>query len=146
MTYSEKSLETTKTEEKQTETTESEQKEDSMAEYYQVKQALILGTLIITLVCFPLCWIFYSLNIALNYLLGSMFSMVYLNMLAKEVERLGTNKRRIGYTRLALLVGLIIVATKLPQLEVIPIFLGFLTYKATMLFYILPSSLLKAGK
>lgn len=147
MTYSEPSLEPIKTEENQSEITESEAKtEDSMAEYYQVKQTLLLGTLIFILVCFPICWKFYTLNIALNYLLGGCFSLVYLNMLAREVERLGTSKRRLGFTRLALFVGLIIVASQIQQLKVIPIFFGFLTYKATLLFYILPSSLLKSAK
>jgi ATP synthase protein I len=147
VTYSEPSLEPIKTEENQPEITESEAKiEDSMAEYYQVKQTLLLGTLIFILVCFPICWKFYTLNIALNYLLGGCFSLVYLNMLAREVERLGTNKRRLGFTRLALFVGLIIVASQIQQLKVIPIFFGFLTYKFTLLFYILPSSLLKSAK
>lgn len=147
MTYSEPSLEPIKTEENQPEITESEAKtEDSMAEYYQVKQMLLLGTLIFILVFFPICWKFYTLNIALNYLLGGCFSLVYLNMLAREVERLGTNKRRLGFTRLALFVGLIIVASQIQQLKVIPIFFGFLTYKATLLFYILPSSLWKSAK
>jgi ATP synthase protein I len=147
VTYSEPSLKPIKTEENQPEITESEGKtEDSMAEYYQVKQTLLLGTLIFILVCFPICWKFYTLNIALNYLLGGCFSLVYLNMLAREVERLGTNKRRLGFTRLALFVGLIIVASQIQQLKVIPIFIGFLTYKATLLFYILPSSLLKSAK
>lgn len=147
MTYSDTSLEPTKIETELAETKESEQpKEDSMNEYYQLKQTLLLVTLAITGVFFVVIWQVYSVNIALNYLLGSCFGLVYLNLLAREVERLGTNKRQIGWTRLALFVGLMIVVNQLQQLKVIPIFLGFLTYKATLIFYILPNSLLKAEK
>jgi ATP synthase protein I len=117
-----------------------------MQDYYQLKHNLLLVTLLVSGVSFALVWIFYSLNVALNYLLGASVSVVYLNMLAREVERVGTHKRRIGSTRLALFVGLMIVATQWQQLKIIPIFLGFMTYKASILFYVLPSSLLKAGK
>jgi ATP synthase protein I len=117
-----------------------------MKDYYQLKQTLLVGTLIITAGCFALSWFFYSLNLALNYLLGACFSLVYLNMLTREVEKIGISKSRIGSTRLGLFVGLIIVATQLQQLKIIPIFLGFLTYKATVIFYILPYSLLRSVK
>lgn len=147
MTNSETSLKPTETEEKLTKTQESEQpKTDSMEEYYQLKQSLLVGTLVISLICFASVWFFYSLNIALNYLLGATFSLVYLSTLAKEVERIGTSERRISSTRLLLFVGLILVASQLQQLKILPIFLGFLTYKPAVLFYILPSSLLKAVK
>jgi ATP synthase protein I len=147
VTNSETSLEQTLTGENLSPTQESEQaKEDSMKEYYQLKQTLLVGTLGITAGCFALVWTFYSLNVALNYLLGACFSLVYLNMLTREVERIGTAKRRIGSTRLGLFVGLIIVVTQFQQLKIIPIFLGFLTYKATVLFYILPYSLIRSVK
>ncbi|BAQ62951.1 ATP synthase protein I2 [Geminocystis sp. NIES-3708] len=61
--------------------------------------------------------------------------------MSREVERVGTSKRSIGATRLAIFAGLMIVATQRQQLQVIPIFLGFMTYKAAILFYILPMSL-----
>jgi ATP synthase protein I len=120
----------------------SAQKEDSMKEFYQLRNNLLLGTITIAVVSFILVWWFYSLNTSLNYLLGACFSLVYVNMLAREVERVGTFKKKIGATRLAIFMGLIIVATQRQQLQVIPVFLGFMTYKACILFYILPSSLL----
>lgn len=147
MTKLETSLESSKTEQQLAQTQESEEpKTDSMEEYYQLKQTLLVATLVLTLICFVFVWIFYSLNIALNYLLGGIFGLVYLSTLAREVEKIGTSKRKLSPTRLLLFIGLIMVATKLEQLKILPIFLGFLTYKPAVLFYILPSTLFKAVK
>lgn len=144
MTYSKPSLETAQIELKTSENQESEiLKDDSMKEYYELKTTWLIGILVFATVCFGLVWIFYDLNIALNYLLGATFSLVYLNMLSKEVERVGSSKRKIGGTRLALFIGLMVVATRWQHLQVIPIFLGFLTYKITLIFYVLPLSLFK---
>jgi ATP synthase protein I len=136
--------ETTTTTDQQLATNEAnpENKGDSMAEFYQLRNGILIGTVTIAIVSFILVWTFYNLNTSLNYLLGACFSLVYVNLLAREVERVGTYKKKIGATRLAIFIGLIIVATQREQLQVIPIFLGFMTYKAAILFYILPSSLL----
>jgi ATP synthase protein I len=119
---------------------------NSMEEFYQLYQKLIVVTLVITGIVFISVWIFNSLNIALNYLLGSCVGVIYLKMLAKDVERLGQEKQSLSKNRLALFVGLIIIATQWHQLSVLPIFLGFLTYKATLLVYTLQTVLLPESK
>jgi ATP synthase protein I len=119
---------------------------ESMQEYYQLKQSLLIGTLAIAGIVFISVWLTYSLNTALNYLLGACFGLVYLRMLAKEVERLGVQKTRPGSGRLGLLVGLIIVATQWQQLHILPVFLGFLTYKAAIIIYVLQTTLLPTQK
>ncbi|HBW30819.1 ATP synthase subunit I [Anabaena sp. FACHB-709] len=108
----------------------------SMQEFYQLYQELVLITLVLTGVVFISVWIFYSLNIALNYLLGACTGVVYLRMLAKDVERLGREKQSLSKTRLALLMALILLASRWNQLQIMPIFLGFLTYKATLIIYV----------
>ncbi|WP_066349529.1 ATP synthase I [Geminocystis sp. NIES-3708] len=118
-----------------------EKMKDSMKEFYELRNNLLIGTITIAVISFILVGCFYNFNTSLNYLLGSCFSLVYVNMLSREVERVGTSKRSIGATRLAIFAGLMIVATQRQQLQVIPIFLGFMTYKAAILFYILPMSL-----
>ncbi|MEQ8957779.1 MAG: ATP synthase subunit I [Coleofasciculus sp. C2-GNP5-27] len=117
-----------------------------MQEYYQLKQTLLSVTLAMTGVVFVSVWIFYSLNIALNYLIGACVGVVYLRMLAKDVERLGVQKRRPSSTRLALLIGLLVVASQWQSLRILPIFLGFLTYKAAVIAYMLQSTLLPTSK
>ena len=119
---------------------------DSMEEYYQLKQNLLLVTLGITAVVFASVWVAYSLNTAANYLLGACVGLVYLGMLARDVERIGVAKKRVGSTRLALLAGVIIVATQLQQLQIVAIFLGFLTYKAAIIAYVLQTTLTPAKK
>ncbi|HEY9602849.1 MAG TPA: ATP synthase subunit I [Allocoleopsis sp.] len=111
----------------------------SMQEYYQLKQKLLLVTLALTGIIFISVWIFYSLNVALNYLLGACTGVVYLRMLAKDVERLSGQKTSLSKARFAVFIGLIIVATQWHQLQIVPIFLGFLTYKATLIVYMVQS-------
>ncbi len=108
----------------------------SMQEFYQLYQELLLGTLALTGIIFIFVLIFYSLNTALNYLIGACTGVVYLRMLAKDVERLGRGKERLSKTRLALLIGLILLASQWDQLQIMPIFLGFLTYKAALIIYV----------
>ena len=107
----------------------------SMQEYYQLKRTLLLVTLAITGIVFICVWFFYSLDIALNYLIGACTGMVYLRMLAKDVERLALERKSLSKARFAVFIGLIIVATQWHKLQILPIFLGFLTYKATLLVY-----------
>lgn len=117
-----------------------------MQEYYRLQQELLLITVALTgLIFFPV-WLVYSLNIALNYLLGACTGVVYLKVLARNVEQLGKTKERIGKSQLAIFVGLIIVATQWSQLHVLPIFLGFLTYKATLLVYTLRTLLVPVSR
>ncbi|MEC4818175.1 MAG: ATP synthase subunit I [Scytonema sp. PMC 1069.18] len=108
----------------------------SMQEFYKLYQELLLITLVLTGVVFISVWIAYSLNIALNYLLGACTGVVYLRMLAKDVERLGTEKKQLSKTRLALIVVLVLLASQWNQLQLLPIILGFLTYKATLIIYV----------
>lgn len=113
----------------------------SMQEYYKLQQDLLRGTLLLTGVIFTSVWIFYSFNIALNYLIGACTGVVYLRMLAKNVAQMGQGGGRISSTRLALLVGVILVASRLDQLQIMPIFLGFLTYKMAVIFYMIQTAI-----
>jgi ATP synthase protein I len=133
---SDSSPETTsvKTELAQTDRLESETS-PSMQEFYNLQQELLIATLAVTGIVFISVWIFYNLNIALNYLIGACTGVVYLRMLAKDVEKLSGQKKSLSKTRFALFIGLIIVATQWRQLQVVPIFLGFLTYKAALIIY-----------
>lgn len=107
----------------------------SMQDFYQLSQELLKITLVLSGIIFIFVWIFYSLNVALNYLIGACTGVVYLRMLGKDVEQLGGEKNQLSKTRFALFIVLIVIATQWEQLQVLPIFLGFLTYKATLIVY-----------
>ena len=134
------------TEENQSSVEESAIVDSSMTEYYQLKQNLLLVTLVMTAIIFVSVWITYTLNIALNYMIGACVGIVYLGMLAREVEKIGSNKKGVGSTRLALIAGVIIVATQQQQLQIVPIILGFLTYKAAIIFYVVQTTLIPEKK
>ncbi|PSN19850.1 ATP synthase subunit I [filamentous cyanobacterium CCP5] len=115
-----------------------------MAEYYSLQQSLLICTLAFTGIAFFSVWAAYSLHIALNYFIGACTGVVYLRMLTRNVAQLGRERSRLGSSRLAIFIGLIVVATQLHQLEVLPIFLGFLTYKFALIGYTLWTSIPKS--
>ncbi len=119
--------------------TQGDDRLNSMSEFYQLRVELMLNTLLWTGLCFGPVWYLYSLNIALNYLLGAFTGIVYLRLLARNVERLGPRQRSVGKSQLAVFVGVIIVASQINGLQVLPVFLGFLTYKVSILVYTLRS-------
>jgi ATP synthase protein I len=123
----------------------------AMEEYFQLQQNLLLCTLAFTGVIFVSVWLVYSLPIALNYLIGACGGVVYLRMLAKSVASIGRGGSKAGSGRLALVVGLVLVSTRWDQLQVIPVFLGFLTYKGALIAYtlwtaVLPKSSAKSSE
>jgi len=110
---------------------------DPMADFYQLQRSLLLTTLTLTGIFFFPVWYFFSLNTAFNYLVGAVVGLVYLRMLAKDVERLG--QQRLGAKGLGIFIILILVASKWQQLHILPVFLGFLTYKPAIIIYTVKS-------
>lgn len=119
---------------------------NSMGEYYQLKKTLLVWTLILTGIIFIGVWWNYSINIAINYLLGAGVGLLYLRRLAKDVEGLSGENPKVSNNRLILFIGLMIFATQWQQLKVLPIFLGFLTYKAAIVIYMLQTSFIRDSK
>ena len=112
---------------------------DSMEDYYQLQKTLWLTTLALMAIIFVPVWIFYSLNTALNYILGASVGVIYLRMLGTDVAKFGKENSSLGGRRLGLFALLIIVASRWHQLHIIPVFLGFLTYKAAIVVYTIRS-------
>jgi len=117
-----------------------------MQEYYQLQQILLLGTLSLTGLIFISVWLSYSLNTAISYLLGACVGLIYLKMLAKDVAKIKSGKKRFSPTRLALVAALIIFATQWQDIKIVPVFLGFMTYKAAIIVYVLQTTLMPAQK
>lgn len=112
----------------------------SMGEYYQLQQEVLLIAIASAGVIFAVVCCFYPLEIALNYLLGAMVSLVYLRMLGKDVEKIGREKGKLSQNRLGVFALLIIVASQWEQLKILPIFLGFLTYKLALILYVIKTT------
>jgi len=119
---------------------------DFMKDYYQLQRTLMLLSIVLTIIIFTCVWIFHSLLLALNYLLGALVGIVYLKILAKEVEKVGTSQQKLGKKGLILIAAIIIVASQWQKLYIVPVFLGFLTYKIAIIAYTIQNVMVPAQK
>ena len=107
--------------------------DDGMEEYNRLKFKLLAITIASGIIIGLAVWGWYGWNIALSYFVGALVGTAYFRMLTKGVDRLGTESNRLGFSRLGLFVLLIAIAAKSDQLEILPAFLGFMTYKVAVL-------------
>ena len=106
---------------------------DGMEEYDRLKFKLLVLTLVSGAIIGSAVWFWYGWKIALSYAVGSLVGTIYFRMLTKSVDRLGGESNRLGLSRLGLFVLLIAIAAKSEYLEILPAFLGFMTYKVAVL-------------
>lgn len=118
----------------------------SMTEFYQLQRNLYLVMLGLTGLIFVSVWLGYSGQTALNYLLGACAGLLYFRRLARDIEGLGQRRVTFGSVRLAIFVVVMIVATQLERLAILPVFLGFMTYKAAIIVYVVQTTLFPKGK
>jgi ATP synthase protein I len=119
-------------------------KDNSMNEFYHLQNKLLVITLVATGLIALSVWFAYSLNITLNYLLGAMGGLIYLKLLGRDVERLGQETGISNGKRLAIFAGLIIIASKVQELHILPVFFGFLTYKIAIIIYTIQTTLFES--
>ncbi len=105
----------------------------SLEEYQQLKNRLMLLTICLVGVVGSVVWLIYGATTAQSFWLGGIVGLAYLRMLARSVDQLGRSNRRLGVARLGLFIALIIIAGKWQNLELLPAFFGFLTYKLAVL-------------
>ncbi|OKH18310.1 ATP synthase subunit I [[Limnothrix rosea] IAM M-220] len=111
-----------------------------MEEYYLLKKSILVLAVSMTGIIFPVVWISLSFDTAVSYLLGATVGIIYLRMLAKDVEKINTNETRGASGRLAIFAGVIVLAARVDKFSILPVFLGFLTYKVAIVFYVLFTS------
>ncbi|CAI5506044.1 unnamed protein product [Closterium sp. Naga37s-1] len=115
-------------------------------QYEKLKQSLVLTTLGLGVVFTGTAAVLYSPEIAVSYAVGAVGSLVYVRMLSSSVEALGASsvqgavRGAVGQPRLLVPVVLVMTFNRwneilVPQygavpLELIPMLVGFFTYKA----------------
>ena len=108
-----------------------------LREYVQLKQFLLTTTLVlVAVITIPVVCI-YGINTGSSFALGGLGGLVYLRMLCRSVDNIGTGNARLGKARLGIFIALIVIASRWQNLQILPTFLGFLTYKLAVLGFML---------
>ncbi|EME25963.1 hypothetical protein Gasu2_42550 [Galdieria sulphuraria] len=112
-------------------------------QYQDIKRILFGATLGVGAFLIPLLGWLGSGKIACSYAFGLGGSLIYVWLLSRSVERLASSSTQsfrdwLGPARLAIVALLILTVSKhREELELLPVFLGFLTYKVATFFPLL---------
>ena len=107
-----------------------------MGVYAKLQRRLMLATLTVSLIAALVALVRFDVLVARSLLVGSCAGLLYLRLLARSVARLGGGSRQVGRFQLVVPMLLIVAAAKLPQLELLPAFIGFLLYKPALILQI----------
>lgn len=106
--------------------------DNGMDDYLRLQRRLVLATaLVIALAVALTAWRFGPSN-ALSLLVGGLAGMLYLRLLARNVARFGVASKTLGKGQLLVPVLLVLVASRIPSMDVLPALVGFLLYKPAL--------------
>jgi len=106
-------------------------------EYAQLQRRLILATLAVSAFAVAITALVFDFHIASSLLVGAICGVLYLRLLARSVGKLGKGSKSVSKIQLLVPVLLVLVVSRLPQLELLPALLGFMLYKPAMILQVL---------
>ncbi len=102
-------------------------------EYVQLQLRIYRMTLIVGAFAVAITAIIFDLRTSISLLVGALSGLLYLRLLARSVWKLGKSSKSVSKIQLVIPVLLVLMASKFPQLELLPSLLGFLLYKPSLI-------------
>jgi len=104
-----------------------------LEEYVQLQKRIFMVLIFLSALAVGISAIFFDLLTTGSLLVGSFFGVLYLRLLARNIEKLGTSSQQVGKFQLIIPVLLVFASLKLPQLHLFPALFGFLLYKLSLI-------------
>ncbi len=109
-------------------------------EYVQLQRRIFKATAIASVFALAISAFFFDSLTTFSVLLGSVSGIIYLRLLARNIGNLGGNSKTVGKSQLIIPVLLVLLVSKVPQIQLLPALLGFLIYKPSMIIQVLLDS------
>ena len=104
-----------------------------LEDFYRLQRRLLLATGLVALVTVPIVAVAFNASVAGSVFVGACAGLLYVRLLARSVANLSEQSRGLGRFQLVVPTLLVVGAAKLPQLDLLPAFLGFLLYKPALI-------------
>ena len=102
-------------------------------EYLELQFRVLRLTFLLTVFSVGIAGFFLGIQVSASILFGALSGIFYFRLLARGVGRLGTSSKIVGKVQLLVPVLLVLVASRFPQIDLIPALLGFLLYKPALI-------------
>lgn len=106
---------------------------NGMDHFHRLQRRLIVATAMASALAVPSTALLFDAATAMNLLVGALAGLLYLRLLARSVARLGPGQRSVGKLQLLVPIVLTLVASRIPQLHILPCLIGFLLYKPALI-------------
>jgi ATP synthase protein I len=106
---------------------------NGMEDYTRLQRRILLATLILSAFAVVVASFLFDRSTALSLAVGALAGMLYMRLLARSVARIGGDKRSVGKSQLLVPIVLVLAASRLPFLEIVPSLVGFLLYKPALI-------------
>ncbi|MFN7898168.1 MAG: ATP synthase subunit I [Synechococcaceae cyanobacterium] len=104
-----------------------------MEAYQRLQRRLLVATLLASALVVPLSLWLFDRATAASVLVGALAGLLYLRLLARSVSRLGVASKSLGKVQLLVPVALVLAASRIPALQLLPALIGFLLYKPALI-------------
>ena len=101
-------------------------------EYVELQLHIYRLTLLLTALAAVFTASLFGKQASVSLVIGAFSGIFYLRLLARGIGKLGGTSRVVSKVQLIIPVLLVVSASKLPQLELLPSLIGFLLYKPSL--------------
>jgi len=107
--------------------------DDFNSEYMELQLRIFLFAIVFTAFAVLITAIFFDLQMATSLLVGALFGILYLRLLARGIGKLGKTSTSVSKIQLLVPVLLFFLVSRFSELELLPALLGFLLYKPALI-------------